>query len=112
MCGQGYQYYVSKDINVLENEKVKIRWDFCIQTEQKVEHNRPDITVIEKTEKLCYVVDIASPFDTKIQKKEKEKIDAYLHLKYEILNAWRGDINNVVILPVIIGALGLVTGRT
>ena len=90
---------------------MKILWDFSIQTEQKIEHNRLDITVIDKKEKLCFVIDVACPFDTRIQKKEKEKVDAYTDLKYEILKVWRGDVKKVVILPVIIGALGSVTGR-
>ena len=39
----------------------------------------------------------------------KEKTNAYTDLEYEILNEWRGVVNEVVILPVIIGALGFVT---
>ena len=90
---------------------MKILWDFSIQTEQKIEHNRPDITIFDKKEKQCYVIDVACPFDTRIQKKEKEKVDAYTDLKYEILKVWRGDVKKVIILPVIIGALGSVTER-
>ena len=111
-CGEkSYQHFVSKDNSVLENDEVKILWDFSIQTEQKIEHNRPDITIFDKKEKQCYVIDVACPFDTRIQKKEKEKVDAYTDLKYEILKVWRGDVKKVIILPVIIGALGSVTER-
>ena len=85
-CGEkSYQHFVSKDNSVLENDEVKILWDFSIQTEQKIEHNRPDITIFDKKEKQCYVIDVAWPFDTTIQKKEKEKVDAHTDLKYEIL---------------------------
>ena len=68
-------------------------------------------TIFDKKEKQCYVIDVACPFDTRIQKKEKEKVDAYTDLKYEILKVWRGDVKKVIILPVIIGALGSVTER-
>ena len=52
---KSYQDFVSKDNCVLENDEVKIPWDFSIQTEQKIEHNTPDITVIDKKRKavLC-----------------------------------------------------------
>ena len=48
-----------------------------MQTESKIEHNRPDIVVIEKKSKTCYIIDVACPFDTRIEKKEMEKKDAY-----------------------------------
>ena len=31
-----------------ENEEVKILWDFWIQTDRHLEHNIPDIVVIEQ----------------------------------------------------------------
>ena len=111
MGGKSYQHFVSKDNCVLENDEVNILWDFSIQPEEKIEHNRPEITVIDKKEKLCFVIEVACLFYTRIQKKEKEKVDAYTDLKYEILEVWRGDVKKVVTLPVIIGALGMVTGR-
>ena len=39
---------------VLENDKCKILWDFAIQTDTEIEHQRPDIVVIdnEKRESL------------------------------------------------------------
>ena len=33
---------------VLQNEEVKILWDFKIQTAKHLAHNIPDITVVEK----------------------------------------------------------------
>ena len=83
MWVKDYQYFFSKDNSVVENDEVKTLWYFSIETEQKMEHNRPDVAVIDKKEKLCYVIDVAYPFDKRIQKKEKEKVGVYL--KYEIL---------------------------
>ena len=82
-----------------------------MQTESKIEHNRPDIVVIEKKSKTCYIIDVACPFDTRIEKKEMEKKDAYCDLKYEIFKVYKGEINKVFIIPIIIGALGSVTKR-
>ena len=82
-----------------------------MQTESKIEHNMPDIVVIEKKSKTCYLIDVACPFDTRIEKKELEKKDAYCDLKYEIFKVYKGEVNKVFIIPIIIGALGSITER-
>ena len=42
------KWYMHQPEIVLESEHCKILWDFPIQTDKQLEHNRPDITVIEK----------------------------------------------------------------
>ena len=42
------KWYTHKPEKVLESEDCKILWDFLIQTDKTLEHNRPNITVIEK----------------------------------------------------------------
>ena len=78
-------------------------WDFSIQTE----------VVLDKRQKLCLVIDVACPFDTRIKKKEQEKIEYYndLDLKYEILKCWNKEVDKVMILPIVIGALETVTNN-
>ena len=76
----------------------------------KIEHNRPYKVVIEVF-KTCYIIDVACHFDTRIEKKEMKKKDAYCDLKYEIFKAYKGAVNKVFNIPVIIGALGSVTKR-
>ena len=56
--------------------------------ESKIEDNRPDIVVIEKKSKTCYIIDVACPFHTTIEKKETEKKDAYCDLMYEIFKVY------------------------
>ena len=58
---------------VLESEDCKILWDFPLQTDKQLEH----ITVIEKKNKSCKLIDPSCPFDTRIEKKEKEKCTNY-----------------------------------
>ena len=96
-------------MSVLENEKVKLLWDFSIQTEIKIDHNKPDIVLLDKKEKTCYVIDVACPFDTRVEKKEKEKFEHYTDLKYELLKVWNTEVTKVYIMPIVIGALGIVT---
>ena len=83
---------------------------FSIQTDKTLEHNRPDITVIDKKSKKCLLIDPTYSFDTPIEKKEEEKCTNYSELKYEIAKIWK--IRNVEVIPVVvIGALGTVTKR-
>ena len=49
-----------------------------------LEHNRPDITVIDKKSKKCLLIDPPCPFNTRIENKEEEKCTNYSELKYEI----------------------------
>ena len=58
-------------MGVLKNDKVKISWDFLIQTDRKIDHN---LILLEKKQKICYLVDVACPFDLRIDKKEKDKM--------------------------------------
>ena len=49
---------------VLESENSKILWDFKIQTDLPIEANKPDIVVLVKIMRKCFIIDIACPFDT------------------------------------------------
>ena len=42
-------------MKVLENDEVKLLWDFSIQTEKKIEHNKPDIVILDKKQKVCLI---------------------------------------------------------
>ena len=68
------EWYIQKPEKVLESEKCKILWDFPIQTDKTLEHNGPDITVIDKKSKKCLLIDPACPFDTRIEKKRRRKM--------------------------------------
>ena len=86
LCGKwgferGDKWYTHVPEKVLESEHCKLLWDFLIQTDKKLEHNRPDITVIDKQAKKCQLIDPSCPFDTRIEKKE-EKCANYNEWKY------------------------------
>ena len=42
------KWYNHKPANVVENDRVKIVWDFNIQTDHAIQHRRPDIVVLYK----------------------------------------------------------------
>ena len=104
-----YEHFVEKEMRLLENERVKILWDFSIQRATKIGRNKQDVILLEKKEKICYIVDVACPFDQRIEKKEKNKVKNYTDLKYEMLNVWKNEVTKVNIVPVVIGALRMVS---
>ena len=47
-------------------------------------NNRPDIVVLEKEGRVCFIVDAACSFDTRGAEKEMEKVDHFKNLKVEV----------------------------
>ena len=93
---------------VKQTDEVKILWDFKIQTDRHLEHNMPDITVVEKAQ--TYIIDVAIPGDARIDQKEQEKIQRYQDLKVEVERLWE---RKAMVVPVVIGTLEAVpTGLT
>ena len=103
------KWFNQKPATVVENDRVKILWDFNIQTGLVIQHRRPDIVVLCKTERKCHLIDIAVPGDKRIELKEQEKIDNYTALRQEVKKIW--NLSQVVVVPVVIGALGVTSKR-
>ena len=97
------KWYMHNPEPVLENDSHKLLWDFNIQTDHLIPARRPDLIIINnkkkrrKKRKICKIVDFAVPRDHRINLKENEKKDKYLHLARELKK------------PIVIGALGTVT---
>lgn len=97
------QYWRHQPQSVTENEKVKLLWNFEIQTDRRIQARRPDIVLIDKTKKKATIIDIAVPDDRNINNKEKEKITKYQDLCLEIKRMWNVKAE---VVPIVIGALG------
>ena len=91
---------------MLENEKCKILWDFAIQTDEEIEHRRPDIVVIDKEKREFKIIDIAVLGDQNIKVKELEKITKYQDLRLQGQKMW--DVKSTV-TPIVVGAFGTVS---
>ena len=102
-------WYEHKPEGVIENDQVKILWDFMIQCDHMIEHRKPDIVVVNKEDKSCMVIDIACPGDIRVAEKENEKVQRYDDLKREIKKLW--SMKTVQVVPVVIGALGTVSNK-
>ena len=101
------KWYEHRAEKVIENDAVKILWDFHVQTDKKIEHCRMDILILKKHEKEAILIDIAVPGDTRIIDREQDKVLAYQDLKWEIKRCW--GLRKVKVIPVVVGALGAVS---
>ncbi|XP_067931050.1 uncharacterized protein [Watersipora subatra] len=102
------KWYDHRAEAVLENEKVKLLWDFNVQTDKVIEARRPDLILINKETKQCQAIDIVIPRDTRVVQKEDEKIGKYKKLGFEINRLWKVKTE---VIPIVIGALGTVLIR-
>ena len=73
----GNKWYEHEPESVLENEDYKILWDFSIQTDHVIEARRLDLVVVDKKDRSCKIIDFAVCGDSRIEEKEKGKIDKY-----------------------------------
>ena len=65
------KWWEHKVNKVLQKENIKILWNFKIQTDKRLAHNIPDITVVEK--KRVWIIDVAILGDGRIEEKELER---------------------------------------
>ena len=78
--------------------------EFSIQTDHVIEARRPDLVVVDK-ERSCKIIDFVVPGDSRIEEKEKDKIEKYQELGRELQKIWNV---NVKIIPLLVGSLGAI----
>ena len=101
-------WYEHNPEKVLESREVKILRDFIVQTDFEIKARKPDIIVIDKTSRECHFIEITCPLDWSILERENFKVDKYQDLKREVAKLWNV---RAVVIPVVVGALGMVTNR-
>lgn len=102
-------YYRYIPESIMENEKVKIYWDRTLYTDHSIQHNRPDICVLNKDKNILTIIDVAVPAPVNIENKNNEKIRKYLPLSEEIKTLW--NLDKVEIIPIVIGTTGEIPWR-
>ena len=90
---------------VCEEGDVTVLWNQAVHTDREVTTNRSDI-IKNKKEKTCTLIDVAIPADRNVVQKEADKKLIYKSLCIEIQRMWN---LKCTIVPVIIGATGIVT---
>ena len=89
---------------VIENEDVKMTWDFEYQMRKESTARRPDVTIEYKEQKRIQLVDMACPSEKNVNEKMNEKRQKYQQLAFEIRERRPG--YKVEIVPVVIGCMG------
>ena len=78
-------------------------WDFSIQTGNAIEGWRSDLVVVDKKTRTCKFSDFALFRDSRIEEKEKEKMEKYQDLRRELQKIWNVRMK---IIPLVLGSLG------
>jgi len=89
------------------NNNNRVLWNQAVQKEREREDtaNRPDV-IIKNKKKTCTLIDVAIPAYRNVVQKEAEKKLKYRSLCIEIQRMWN---LKCTIIPIIIGATGVVT---
>ena len=99
---------VPDEVRMSEDGKVEIWWDRSVETTRKLEHNRPDITVLDRVARRWTFVDFSVPWDKNVVSKEDEKINNYSPLVKEITKLHR---ISAKVVSLVVGCLGVVSCR-
>ena len=78
----GDKWYEHEPESVLENEDFKTLWNFSIQTDHVIEAQRPDLVLVDK--EICKIIDFAVSRNSRIEEKEKDKIEKYQDLRRQL----------------------------
>jgi len=100
------KWYTHVPKPVYEGGDVTVLWNQEVHTDREVTANRPDIIIKNKKEKRCTLIDVAIPADRNTVQKEAEKKLKNKSLCIEIQRMWNV---KCTIIPVVIGATGIVT---
>ena len=98
-----------KPNTVVEGKDVVALWDMPIHTDKEITANRPDIVIRDKLENKCFFIDMSVQSERNMGYKETEQLSKYEDLEVEVAKMWK---MKTTIVPVIVGALGLVRKRT
>jgi hypothetical protein len=99
-------HYIYKPESCLENDNYKLYFDRTVLTDIHIQHNRPDIIILNKQQKQAYLLDIAVPNSHNITQTYNTKVNKYLELSVAMRNLW--SLEKKSILPLIISATGIV----
>lgn len=98
-----YQYHPEA---VLENETHKLYWDRSILTDRTIQHNRPDITLWDKSAKKVWFIDVAVVNTSNMMTTYQTKIDKYRELVFAVKEQWR--VSEVKTIPIVLSATGVI----
>ena len=103
------KWYEHKLLLVVDISKVTILWDFPLKTDRTIQANKSNIVIKHQQNKTCQMIDMSVPSDSNISAKEFEKLNKYKDVEIESAKMWK---RKTKIIPVIVGALGMIKKGT
>jgi len=100
------KWYTHMPKPVCEEGDITVLWNQAVHTDREVTANRPYILIKNNKEITCTLIDVAKSADRNVVQKEVEKKLKYKSLCIEMQRMWN---LKCTIVPVIIGATGIVT---
>jgi uncharacterized phosphosugar-binding protein len=82
------KWYTHTPKPVYEKGDVTVLWNQAVHTDREVRANGHDITIRNKKEKTCILIDEAIPADRKVVQKEAEKKLKYKSFSIDIQRMW------------------------
>ena len=95
-------------VRISEDGQYEVWWDRPIETTVKLDHNRPDVVVINRQDKEWIIVEFSVPWDKNVLLKEEEKVSKYIALAKEVRKVHKVSTK---IVPIVLGSLGTVTTK-
>jgi len=99
-------WFSHKPLPVMENDLVKILWDFGLFTNIRIPNNIPDIVIFMKPCHRIMFVEISCPADVHVFGKEDEKVTKYRPLARKVSTCCN---QQVEVVPIIFGHTGVVS---
>ena len=107
-CSSKWYNHVPSAVCSNPEDTIELHWDHTILIDVAVEHNKPDLVIVDKLKKLWTFVDFSVPWDANVKNKEDDKVD-----RYSVLAGGVRRLHHVKtkVIPIVIGALGTVPKR-
>ena len=103
-CSEKWYEECPESVRKSECGKYEIWWNRPVNTPKRLDHNKPDVILIDKDKKVWTIVDFSVPNDKNIVVKEKEKLDHYRDLAKEVRKMFHVKTK---VVPIVVGALGV-----
>ena len=100
--------HIPSSVCSTKDKQVEIYWDCKIEVGKGLEHNKPDVFVVDKASKKWIIVDFSVPWDANVKTKEEEKCTRYAPLATESRSIHKVKTE---IIPFVVGALSTVPKR-
>ena len=85
-------------------------WNISIKTATKIPHNKPDLILWDRDEKICQIIEFSCPADINVSSKIEEKVATYGQLIRNLQITYKD--YRFKMLPVVVGALGTIPNAT